>query len=69
MPNRPDMSLAGQPQFETATSSLANRHVWSQDRRIEGGRSVLRRQTVDYDKVLEAGNEVSKLFIISNFWQ
>ena len=67
VPNRPDLSLAGQPQFQTATSTLANRHVWSPDPRIEGGRAVLRQQTVDYDKVLEAGYEVSKLSMNSNF--
>ena len=62
VPNRPDLSLAGQPQFETSTSTLANRHGRSQDRRIDGGRAVLRQQTVDYDKVLEAGYEFSKRF-------
>ena len=61
VPNRPDLSLVGQPQFETVTSTLANRHVWSPDPRIEGGRAVLRQQTVDYDKVLETGYEILKI--------
>ena len=57
-PNRPEVSHARPQLFQTETTSLANRREGSSDPEILEGGAFLRQDTVDYNKVLEAGYEI-----------